>query len=288
MATITQTYNLDIVPNAVPLVVDAHQSDASQRQISFVLYSSNGELTIPSGATAYFEGLKPDNNVFSVAATLSGTTVTVSLMEQITALAGDIPCQIKVVAGGAPIIAANFILRVQQDVTVNADTSETVIPGLVQQAQEYAQQAQQAAENIDETWFTNGVSSTQIAGYSTTAKTTQGAINELDGDVRTLTRAVTPVGAGGQTAGTNVTLNRANVYNVGLMTFCNGALTVGSALSTGNVLASGFPLADVDVDLGLIGSNTAVRVRLISGQLIAQQSIVTGAYYFNFAYVAQG
>ena len=185
MAINTQVYQLDIVPNGAPLVVNVHQGDLTQRVLTFQLYSSNGTLTIPSGATASIEGTKPDGNAFAYAASISGTTVTATVRAQMVALAGDIPTQIKVLSGSSPVYAANFILRVQEDVTANADVSDTEIPSLVVQAQAAAQAAEQAAQDIDANWFINGVKTTPIDTYTTTSKLTDGAINELKGSTDT-------------------------------------------------------------------------------------------------------
>ena len=180
MAIAIQRYNLDIVPNGAPLVVDVHQNDSSQRQLEFSLYSSTGVLTIPNGATASVEGMKPDGKGFAYDVSVSSSgVVTVNIEEQMVVLAGDVPTQIKVLAGGTPVYAANFILRVQADVIENIDMSETDIPSLVAQAQQAALEAQQAAANIDDTWFISGANSTELRFLHTTNKTVVGAINEL-------------------------------------------------------------------------------------------------------------
>lgn len=179
---ITQSYNLDVVPGGAPVVVHCHQNDITARAFSLVLYSRNGVLTIPSGATAYIEGEKPDGHSFSYAANLNGLTVTIDLREQMTVLAGDVRCQCKIVSGAQVLISANFILRVAVDITANTDMSETEVPGLVQQAQAAAEAAEEAAQNINANWFINGVKTTPIDTYTTTSKLTDGAINELKGN----------------------------------------------------------------------------------------------------------
>jgi endonuclease/exonuclease/phosphatase family metal-dependent hydrolase len=148
MAINVQQYNLDIVPNGAPLVVDVHQNDTSERQLQFRLYSSNGALVIPNGATASIEGMKPDGTAFAYSASISGGVVTADVQPQMVVLDGDVPTQIKVLAGGKPVFAANFILRVQADVTENVDVSETEIPSLVAQAQAAAEAAEHATSDL--------------------------------------------------------------------------------------------------------------------------------------------
>lgn len=178
---ITQSYNLDVVPGGTPVVVHCHQNDIMARAFGLRLFSRNGSLEIPTGAAAYVEGVKPDGNAFSYAATLDEGVVTCDLREQMTVVAGDVLAQCKVVSGAKVLIAANFILRVEMDHVEGADTSATEIPGLVQQAQAAAEAAEQAAQDIDANWFINGAKTTPVDTYTTTSKLTDGAINELKG-----------------------------------------------------------------------------------------------------------
>lgn len=221
MAVAIQSYNLDVVPGGAPVVVHIHQSDMTARQFQLKLYSRNGNLTIPSGATAYIEGLKPDNKAFSHTAVLDGETVTVTTTAQMTVLPGDVRAQIKIVSGTEVIIAANFILRVEIDNVAGADTSATDIPGLVEQAQAAAEAAEQAAENIDASWFVDGAKTTPIDTYNTTSKLTAGAINELkaqadsaDSDIEGLDSRLTTAEGEIQTNATNIATNTSSIATI--------------------------------------------------------------------------
>ena len=180
---IEQSYVLDVVPGGVAVVVHCHQNDVMARVFELRLVSRNGVPVIPAGASAFIEGQKVDGKVFSYEEELTSiageTSVIVSLREQMTVLAGDVKCQCKITSEGQVLICANFILRVEEDYTVGADTSETEIPGMVQQAQAAAEAAEAAAQNIDDEWFINGANSTNISTLETSNKRVVSAINEV-------------------------------------------------------------------------------------------------------------
>lgn len=117
---LTTTYELDIVPGGVPQVITASQYDANSRSLAFNLYSSTGNLSLPSGTHAAIRGTKPDGNGFDYDATITGTTVTFTVTEQMTAIAGRVMCEIYLYSGTAgsssykQIATANFILYVER------------------------------------------------------------------------------------------------------------------------------------------------------------------------------
>lgn len=123
---LTQTYDLNLSPGGVPLHIDVSQYDAASRTLVFNLFSSDGVVSFPSGTAAEIRGTKPDGNGFSYQASISGNTVTVTLTEQMAAVAGKVNCEI-VLYKGTPattetpasqdyqqLATANFILRVER------------------------------------------------------------------------------------------------------------------------------------------------------------------------------
>ena len=123
---LTQTYDLNLSPGGVPLHIDVSQYDAASRTLVFNLFSADGVVSFPSGTAAEIRGTKPDGNGFSYEATFSGNTVTVTLTEQMAAVAGKVNCEI-VLYKGTPatteepasqdyqqLATANFILRVER------------------------------------------------------------------------------------------------------------------------------------------------------------------------------
>jgi Domain of unknown function (DUF2479). len=118
---ITQTYRLPITPGGVNPVVHVTQYDTGSRTLVFNLRSDTGSFNAPSNAVATCDGTKPDGLGFSYACTLSGSTVTVTIADQMTAVAGDTDCQITITSGNEVIGTAKFTLSVSP-AAVNDDT----------------------------------------------------------------------------------------------------------------------------------------------------------------------
>lgn len=135
----TQETNLNVVPSGVRPVIHCSQYDNNLSAIRFKLFKDNVAFTIPSGAAVIINGLKPDNTGFSYAASaISGNTATISTTQQMTAVAGDVLCELRVRTSNQIIGTLNFILRVEpaplQDDSI---LSETDIP-LIEQAVDIA------------------------------------------------------------------------------------------------------------------------------------------------------
>ena len=119
-------YDIDVSPGSVPLLIDCSQYDADARTVYFNLISRSGVLVLPVGVKAEVRGTKPDGNGFSYGCPISGKTVTVTITEQMTAVAGRVPCELVIYTGtprteGAEasqdfmqLCTANFILRVKR------------------------------------------------------------------------------------------------------------------------------------------------------------------------------
>ena len=99
---LTQTFDLNLSPGDVPLHIPVSQYDAASRTLVFNLFSSDGTISLPSGTAAEVRGTKPDGNGFSYAATISGTTVTVTVTEQMAAVAGKVLCELVLYKGTPP------------------------------------------------------------------------------------------------------------------------------------------------------------------------------------------
>ena len=135
----TQNTNLSVIPSGVRPVIPCSQYDNQLQALRFTLYKEGASFTIPSSAAVIINGYKPDNTAFSYAATaISGNVVTFAVTQQMTAVAGDVVCELRVRTEGEIIGTLNFILRVEpaplQDDTV---LSETEIP-LIEQAVDIA------------------------------------------------------------------------------------------------------------------------------------------------------
>lgn len=126
---LTTTYEIDLVPGGVPVVIHVSQYDVDTRILHFNLINSEGALSVPSAARAAIRGTKPDGNGFDyTAAATIGATVSVdfTVTAQMTAVAGRVPCEIYLYTGTPPtttnpsgtnykqLATAKFILRVER------------------------------------------------------------------------------------------------------------------------------------------------------------------------------
>ena len=135
----TQETNLNVVPSGVRPVIHCSQYDNNLSAIRFKLYKDNTEFVIPTGAAVIINGYKPDNTGFSYAASaISGNTATINVTQQMTAIAGDVLCELRVRTESQIIGTLNFVLRVEPaPLTDDTIISETDIP-LIEQAVDIA------------------------------------------------------------------------------------------------------------------------------------------------------
>lgn len=176
----TQNTNLSVIPSGVRPVVPCSQYDNQLQAIRFNLYKEGTPFTIPSGAAVLINGYKPDNTAFSYAATAtSGNTATFSVTQQMTAVAGDVECELRVRTASEIIGTLNFILRVEpaplHDDSVLSDTDIPLIEQAVDIAAnlaEYIQQTLDAASAAS--------ASAQAAATSATDAATEAASAEVN------------------------------------------------------------------------------------------------------------
>lgn len=144
---VTQQFNLDMIPQTIPVIIPVNQYDTGTGRLIIKLYKDLNEYT-PSSATVKIQGTKPDRKGFQYDATISGNTVTANLTEQMTAVAGDVRTQIVVTESSGQTGTFVFILRVQKSALQDdVDISETVLPEYISGAQTAAIQAEQSAQN---------------------------------------------------------------------------------------------------------------------------------------------
>lgn len=112
---ITQKYNLDLIPNGVPVVVPCSRYDANSRTLKFDLFYNGQVFFVPSGATVTIRGTKPDKTGFEYICTYNTSTVSVNIKAQMTVIAGLVPCEIRITKNNEILGTANFILRVEKE-----------------------------------------------------------------------------------------------------------------------------------------------------------------------------
>lgn len=156
MALIEQVYNIDLVPNGRPLVVNVSQYDMGSRALTFNFFKDNVAFTPPTGYAAHITGTKPDGTGFMYAMTVSGSAATVEVTQQMTAVAGDCPCEIRLIDGNSNVLGtANFTLSVERaamdDDTVISESDIPYFEELATQAASYAASAAESASSAEQT-----------------------------------------------------------------------------------------------------------------------------------------
>ena len=143
---ITQKYKLNLIPDKVPVIVNCSQFDALSRTISFDIYDGNYLFEIPSGTTATVRGTKSDNTGFEYPCEIDGSNVSFAIKDQMTVFDGRVPCEIRLAGSDGIIGTCNFLLNVEKTpLDPNVTISETDLP-LLEEAEQNAIRAEQAAE----------------------------------------------------------------------------------------------------------------------------------------------
>lgn len=166
----TQTQDINVIPSGVRPVIYLSQYDNQTQALRFLLYKDDTAFQIPSGAAVLINGLKPDNTGFSYAATAtSGNSATFSVTQQMTAVAGDVECELRVRTESQIIGTLNFILRVEpaplHDDSVLSETDIPLIEQAVDIAANLAEYIQQTIDAASEA----SASATNAANSATAA-----------------------------------------------------------------------------------------------------------------------
>ena len=136
---ITQTFDLNMVPNSAPVVVHCDQYDEGTGRLIATLYDGDVAYTPAAGATAIIQGMKPDGKGFMYDATISGNTVTANLTEQMSIVAGRVFCQLVITENFNRTGTFVFCLEVQKSaLPADSDMSASdyqVIEALLEEAQ---------------------------------------------------------------------------------------------------------------------------------------------------------
>lgn len=148
---VNQQVFLPMIPDSAPIVINIAQYDYDAAGYAGRLYFnliSNGTAYDMDGATAVFQGEKPDGTAFAYAGTVvNSSVVRVNVRQQMTVVAGRVICQLVLNNSEGQIGSYNVWLEVQESATSGSTPSQTDIPALVAQAQQYANDAQQAADD---------------------------------------------------------------------------------------------------------------------------------------------
>ena len=131
MALVQHKLSLEITPGTPEPVLTVSEYDVN-REINILLMQDGAPFKVPSGTTAKVEGTIRKNG-FSVNANISGSTITFTLTESMTAITGRVWVKIKLIKDDRPISTCAFIMIVDRagietDTVIGADGFNTLVP----------------------------------------------------------------------------------------------------------------------------------------------------------------
>lgn len=150
---VNQQVFLPMVPDSAPIVINISQYDfdaAGYAGRLFFNLVNAGTAYDMDGANAIFQGEKPDGTTFAYPATVvNASVVRVNVRQQMTAVSGRVVCSLILSNTDGQIGSFNVWLEVQPSSAAGGDPSQTDIPALIAQAKQYADIAEQAAEDVE-------------------------------------------------------------------------------------------------------------------------------------------
>lgn len=173
-----QAITVDLIPGGPPPIIRISQYDKVLRAFEVRLTMGGADYPIPSGCTAMLSGTKPDGKGFLYSLNYSDNTVSVSVTEQMSAVAGDVPCEVTLYqTDGGRIASGNFLLRVEK-AALDADTAVSasdipVFETLVEKAAVSAAGAKTAQEKAESAASNAKTSSTLASASASAAKTSE-------------------------------------------------------------------------------------------------------------------
>ena len=136
MALVNSAFTVNVTPGAMPPTVHVSEYDIG-RTYTVTINGQNGSaFNIPSGTTATVEGTLNGVIGFTTGATISGSNVSFTLTESMTARSGKAWCKIKLTLNDEPIQTCAFVLAVDRagveaDTVIGADGFDTIIQNAV-------------------------------------------------------------------------------------------------------------------------------------------------------------
>lgn len=139
------------------------------RVLCAYIKDASSDFEIPSGATCTLIARKPDGNAYIASVTNMTEYVQITTTEQLTAVAGKVVCEIRIVTSDYSISTANFILRVERCPSDGTTESESVID-IVQTALDAVSEAAVYANNAENSALAAANSAASSAASATEAK----------------------------------------------------------------------------------------------------------------------
>ena len=143
---LTQEFDLKIIPDSGPVVVHVNQYDTGIGRFVIHLLDVDETPYSPTNAVVMIQGTKPDKHGFAYTATISGSTVTADVTEQMTAVEGIVRTQIVVTDAQGVTGTFVFHMDVQRSALQDdTDISETELPAIIDLARKNAREAAESA-----------------------------------------------------------------------------------------------------------------------------------------------
>lgn len=173
-----QTISVDLIPGGLPPIIRISQYDKTLRAFQIHLTMGGADYAVPDGNTVMLSGTKPDGKGFLYSCSHSGSALHVSVTEQMSAVAGDVPCEVTLYqADGGRIASGNFLLRVEKAAldagTVVSDSDIPVFEMLVEKAASSAAGARTAQGKAESAAEGAGQSKTSSYAAASAAKTSE-------------------------------------------------------------------------------------------------------------------
>lgn len=144
-----QKIDLSILPQGgINPIIRCSQGDIG-RQFQVQLYNEDMSATysLDGTETLSIEGHKPDGNFFQYdLPSQSGTTVTISTEEQMTACYGDVYCELRITKGTTILGTANFTLQVE----IGTSAQDTASISALQFVDALRQEMEEAVEDSED------------------------------------------------------------------------------------------------------------------------------------------
>ena len=128
-----QVENLQYSPRGVAPIINVSQFDVG-RTFKLVVYDGSEGIGIAGGFSVRVDGIKPDGHGFSYDDNISVTNneYTITTKEQMTVVAGDVRCELRLSKDGYDVGTVNFILRVEPSpINENTIISDTDLPDII-------------------------------------------------------------------------------------------------------------------------------------------------------------
>lgn len=128
-----QVEKLQYSPKGVAPVINVSQYDVG-RTFTLVVYDGSEGIGIAGGFSVRIDGIKPDGHGFSYDDNISVTNneYTITTKEQMTVVAGDVRCELRLSKDGYDVGTVNFILRVEPSpINENTIISDTDLPDII-------------------------------------------------------------------------------------------------------------------------------------------------------------